>query len=80
MMDMKWLLLLKDPEGTKVTYQLIGGELPPGVKLDSGTGILKGLAPNTEDLFTFTIRALDSHVKYADHVFKMLIRGIEYSS
>ncbi|XP_078322500.1 uncharacterized protein LOC111105264 [Crassostrea virginica] len=64
-----------DPEGTKVTYQLIGGELPPGVKLDSDTGILKGLAPNTEDLFTFTIRALDSHVKYADHVFKMLIRG-----
>lgn len=66
---------MQDPEGTKITYNLIGGELPPGIKLDPVSGILKGLAPNTEDLFTFTIRATDAHGKQADNVFKMLIRG-----
>lgn len=64
-----------DPEGTKITFNLIGGELPPGIKLDPVSGILKGLAPNTEDIFTFTIRATDAHGKQADNVFKMLIRG-----
>ncbi|XP_062572712.1 uncharacterized protein LOC134234666 [Saccostrea cucullata] len=64
-----------DPERTKITYQLIGGELPPGIKLDPKSGILKGLAPNTEEFYTFTIRAFDEHGKHADNVFKMLIRG-----
>ncbi|XP_061177017.1 uncharacterized protein LOC133185733 [Saccostrea echinata] len=68
-------LKAKDPEGTAITYQLIGGELPPGIRLDQVRGILKGLAPNTEELFTFTIRAFDEHGKHADNVFKMLIRG-----
>ncbi|XP_048769036.1 uncharacterized protein LOC125675432 [Ostrea edulis] len=68
-------LRASDPEGTKLTYYLVSGELPPGIKLDSVRGTLKGLAPNTEELYTFTIRAFDEHGKHADNVFKMLIRG-----
>ncbi|XP_060065430.1 uncharacterized protein LOC132545759 [Ylistrum balloti] len=64
-----------DPEGGQVTYSVVAGALPPGVALDSTLGLVKGLAPDADTTYTFTIRATDYQGKYADKVLQMKVRG-----
>lgn len=64
-----------DPEGGHVTYSVVAGNLPPGVTLDSSLGEIKGLAPDADTTYTFTVRATDSQGKYADNVLQMKVRG-----
>ncbi|XP_033741969.1 uncharacterized protein LOC117328546 [Pecten maximus] len=64
-----------DPEGGHVTYSVVAGDLPPGITLDPSLGEVKGLAPDADTTYTFTVRATDSHGKYSDNVLQMKVRG-----
>lgn len=55
---------------------VVSGVLPRGVTLNNVTGYLTGVAPDEDDVFRFTIRAIDEHGKYADAIFKMETVGI----
>ncbi|XP_078322498.1 uncharacterized protein LOC111102480 [Crassostrea virginica] len=61
----------EDPEGTRLHFVVVSGDLPRGVILNNVTGYLTGIAPDADDVFKFTIRAIDEHGKYADAIFKM---------
>ncbi|XP_060065434.1 EGF-like repeat and discoidin I-like domain-containing protein 3 [Ylistrum balloti] len=61
----------EDPEGGTITFALVAGDLPPGIKLNGTTGHVVGEVPDETNSYSFTIRALDSHNKYADAVFRM---------
>ena len=70
------LFILKDPEGTAITYQLVAGDFPPGIRLfGSNNKMIGGIIPDTDATYTVTIRATDGHGKYADAVFRMVVRG-----
>ncbi|OWF47457.1 uncharacterized protein LOC110454281 [Mizuhopecten yessoensis] len=66
-----------DPEGGQVTYSVVAGDLPPGITLDSTLGQVKGLAPDADTTYSFTVRATDYQSKYADNVLQMKVRGID---
>lgn len=57
---------------------VVSGELPEGVTLNNVTGHITGIIPDVEDIFKFTIRAIDEHNKYADALFKMETIGISF--
>ncbi|OWF47462.1 EGF-like repeat and discoidin I-like domain-containing protein 3 [Mizuhopecten yessoensis] len=61
----------EDPEGGTLTFALVAGNLPPGITLNGTTGLVVGVVPDVTRSYSFTIRALDFHNKYADAVFKM---------
>ncbi|WAR27244.1 hypothetical protein MAR_012948, partial [Mya arenaria] len=63
-----------DPEGLNVTYTLVAGSLPPGLKLGLDTGIITGIIPDADATYVMTIRATDGHGKYADNLFRMVTR------
>ncbi|XP_070562114.1 EGF-like repeat and discoidin I-like domain-containing protein 3 [Ptychodera flava] len=65
----------RDPDGGSVTYSKIFGSLPDGVTLDTNSGRLYGLATSIDASFSFGIRVLDQHGKYADAAFSLDIRG-----
>ncbi|XP_070560978.1 uncharacterized protein [Ptychodera flava] len=65
----------RDPDGGSVTYSKISGSFPDGVTLDTNSGRLYGVAPSIDASFSFGIRALDQHGKYADAAFSLDIRG-----
>lgn len=54
---------MQDLEGIKIIYNLIGGELFLGIKLDLVSGILKGFVLNIEDFFIFIIWVIDVYGK-----------------
>lgn len=56
-----------NPEGTipPYTWSVSQGALPPGVTLNSETGVLSG-TPATGGIFSFTIRVMDSYGIYGD--------------
>lgn len=62
---------VQDPEGTRLHFEVVSGDLPKGVTLNNATGYVTGIAPDEDDIFKFTIRAIDEHGKYADAIFKM---------
>ncbi|XP_052785193.1 uncharacterized protein LOC128220730 [Mya arenaria] len=66
-----------DPEGLNVTYTLVAGSLPPGLKLGLDTGIITGIIPDADATYVMTIRATDGHGKYADNLFRMVTRGYD---
>ena len=66
---------MQDPEGLKITYTVVAGSMPPGIKLDKDTGAVKGVIPDADATYIFTVRATDGHGKYADNVFKIVTRG-----
>lgn len=61
----------EDPERTRLHFEVVSGDLPKGVTLNNATGYVTGIAPDVDDIFKFTIRAIDEHGKYADAIFKM---------
>ncbi|OWF47460.1 EGF-like repeat and discoidin I-like domain-containing protein 3 [Mizuhopecten yessoensis] len=61
----------EDPEGEHITFEIVAGALPPGITLDVTSGHVKGVIPDVTGSYSFTIRAQDTHGKYADSVFKM---------
>ncbi|XP_062572715.1 lactadherin-like [Saccostrea cucullata] len=60
-----------DPEGTYLHFMIISGDLPNGITLNNVTGHITGVVPDVEEIFKFTVRAIDEHGKYADATFKM---------
>lgn len=62
---------VQDPERTRLHFEVVSGDLPKGVTLNNATGYVTGIAPDVDDIFKFTIRAIDEHGKYADAIFKM---------
>lgn len=54
---------MQDLEGIKIIYNLIGGELFLGIKLDLVSGIFKGFVLNIEDFFIFIIWVIDVYGK-----------------
>ncbi len=48
------------------TYSLVGGSLPPGLLLDTATGVISG-NPNTAGNFSFTIKVTDAVGNTAEH-------------
>ncbi|KAL4219762.1 Contactin-associated protein-like 2 [Mactra antiquata] len=69
-----------DPEGTSISYTLVAGDFPPGVKINQATGSVTGIIPDADATYSFTIRATDTHGKFADNVFKMVVRGYDRCS
>ena len=59
-----------------MSYTIVAGTLPPGVSLNAATGRIQGLAPDADLTYVFTVRATDNHGKFADSVFKIVVRGI----
>lgn len=57
-----------------VTYQLLSGNLPPGVLLAPATGAITG-TPSTPGDYTFTIRAIDADQQTAERTFTVTIQG-----
>ena len=51
-----------DPEGQEITYALVSGTIPPGLVLNSETGVISGDADDVEDdeTYNFTISATDT--------------------
>ena len=51
-----------DAEGQDITYSLISGSLPPGLSLDSGTGVISGDPDDVSEdqIYNFDIRATDT--------------------
>lgn len=58
-----------------MTYSVVAGDVPPGMVLDPALGQVKGLAPDADTTYTFTVRATDYHGKYADNIFRIKVRG-----
>lgn len=55
-----------------VTFSLVGGALPPGTTLDTGSGLLSG-TPTTAGSFTFTLRATDAGSLSSDQTFTLRV-------
>ena len=68
--------MMQDPEGGHLRFVLVAGDLPPGIKLNGTTGTIEGVVPDMSEMFSFTIRAIDVHDKYADAIFRMETIGI----
>lgn len=58
-----------------MTYSRVAGDFPPGVHLDSASGVITGIIPDADATYSFTIRATDGHGKYADNIFRIVVRG-----
>jgi len=58
-----------------ITYARVAGGLPPGLSLNSQTGIIAGITPDADATYIFTVRATDGHGKYADNKFRIVTRG-----
>lgn len=57
-----------------ITYNLQSGQLPGGLTLNAGTGLLSG-TPTARGSFTATIRARDNAGNQADHTFTIVIEA-----
>ena len=55
-----YTLEVNDPEG-QITFSLVSGALPPGISLDSETGVISGDAEDVSEdtLYSFAIQATD---------------------
>lgn len=62
-------LVANDDSGIAPTYTLVSGSLPTGLSLSSA-GVISGTASSSLTT-TFTVRATDSHSKYADRTFTL---------
>ena len=56
-------------------YMKVAGDFPPGVTLNQNTGMITGIIPDADAIYTLTIRATDAHGKFADNKFKMVVHG-----
>lgn len=57
------------------TYSVVSGELPPGMAVDAGTGMLSGDDLSTAGSFTFMLRATDLMGSTADRAFRVIVTG-----
>ncbi|WP_035614129.1 LamG-like jellyroll fold domain-containing protein [Haloferula sp. BvORR071] len=53
-----------------ITFSLVGGALPPGITLNTSSGLLSG-PPTTAGNFTFTLRATDAASLSSDQTFTL---------
>jgi len=56
------------------TWTVVAGSLPPGVTLDSGTGVLSG-TPTASGTFTFTVRATDAGGAFDDQQLTLVVNA-----
>lgn len=63
--------------GTLSSYSVVSGSIPPGMSLDSSTGVISGTASGVADFsattFNFVLRATNSYGKTADRSFSIYI-------
>lgn len=52
--------------------------MPPGLNIDSKNGLITGVVPDLDALYSFTIRATNVKDKYEDAVFRMEIIGTRF--
>jgi hypothetical protein len=66
------------PPATSLTYQLISGQLPPGVSI-TNIGLISGnTAPEIENTtYTFTIRVTDNNQNLRDRTFSIIMSGVD---
>jgi hypothetical protein len=57
-----------------VAYSIGSGALPPGLSINSSTGVISG-TPSTGGTFTFTVHAADSLANTADQALSIVITG-----
>jgi hypothetical protein len=57
------------------TYSLIAGSLPPGVTLNTGTGVISG-TPTATGSYSFTIRSVDSATCSGTRDYVLTINGL----
>ncbi len=59
-----------NPEGTMppYTWEVTGGALPPGLSLNSGTGVLSG-TPASAGTLGFTLKVTDGSAPYSDYAY-----------
>ncbi|MEQ1933659.1 MAG: LamG-like jellyroll fold domain-containing protein, partial [Fimbriimonadaceae bacterium] len=55
-----------------ITFSLVGGALPPGITLETGSGLLSGTL-TAAGSFTFTLRATDANTLSADQTFTLRV-------
>ena len=73
-----------DPEGQTLTYSMVSGQFPPGLSMDSSTGVISGdpddVESNTD--FVFTIAATDTAPtpNVVEREFTLMITPVEPSN
>lgn len=67
--------IANDPEGTVITYSVVGGVLPPGMLFNTATGQLSGVPSIGVDQisYQFIIRATDAGFVSTDQSFSVLV-------
>lgn len=67
--------IANDPEGTVVSYSLIGGIVPPGMLFNSTTGQLSGIPSigSNQVEYQFTVRATDFNFASSDQNFTLIV-------
>jgi hypothetical protein len=58
-----------------ITYSVLSGTLPPGITLNSSTGVLSGTTPvvTAATTYTFTIRSTDAQFQDTDRTFSITV-------
>lgn len=58
-----------------ITYSLASGTIPPGLTLNSSTGVLSGTTPtvNADTTYSFTIRSTDAQFQDTDRTFSLTV-------
>ena len=58
-----------------ITYSVLSGTLPPGITLNSSTGVLSGTTPvvTAATTYTFTIRSTDAQLQDTDRIFSITV-------
>lgn len=61
---------------TPITYSILSGTLPPGISLNSQTGVISGTVSTTiSQEYHFTVRATDDTGTFVDRSFVMITNG-----
>jgi hypothetical protein len=68
-----------DSSGVAPTYSLAAGLFPPGLSLNSTTGVLSGVPTNASSV-SVTVRAVDNNYGYSDRVFSIPNVGLTWST
>ena len=73
-----------DPEGQTLTYSMVSGQLPPGLSLDSSSGVISGDPDDVESNtnFEFTVTATDTAPtpNVVERDFTLMITPVEPSN